>query len=179
MIKNGLVAYHEDGAPYFVTPFENIQKYFLKKEEKGLKQIAEKAIVETMQNETRDQTVLSVQQYFVLGRAVWQGISQWAARRGMTAEELLKMPAHKIVLESLEQAEKVPGLENENKDLRNQLAVLLDETDPIIRLKKAIQLLNKFLAAAIIAEEIGLNIESIIPTYEHLIKGYITGAPNA
>lgn len=180
MIIDGLIAYEADGKPYFVTPFANIKKHVLGKgEDKDLKTVASKSVTDTMTQAVKDEAATSVEQYIVLGKAIWQGLANWAVKKGITLDELSKMSPHTIVLEALEKADRVDELEIENASLRDQVIFLQGETDPILRLKKAIHMIERFLVFATLADEIGLNIDAVIPSYEKAITGYLMGVPNA
>lgn len=177
MIERGLIAFDEEtDEPYFVTPFKEIQKHYLR-EQKGMnaEDIAEKGVHDAVQGEIADEATKQAQQYILLGKAVWQAYVNHAVKKGLTLDDIRQTPIHQVIINALEKAEKYELEKEENKLLREQVQYLQGETNPIIRLKTTMKRTNEILTLLVALDTAGFNIEPLIPHYERIINGYLIG----
>ena len=176
MIEKGLLAFSEEGEPYFITPYKQIEKYYLKREkEMEPEEIAQKTVKDAVEGAVAEEAATQTEQYFILGKAIWQAFSNWAVKKGMTIDDIRNTPIHQIIIDSLEKADQVEPLKQENQELKQQLAYLQGETNPLIRLKTTLKKSTDILTTLAILDNAGFNIEPLIPFYEKLINGYLTG----
>jgi len=179
MIQKGLIEFSEEGEPHFVTPYKQIEKYYLKERELEPEEIASKTVKDAVEGAVAEEAAAQTEQYFILGKAVWQAVSNHLIKKGWTIDDIRNKPIHQLIIESLQKADELEPLKQENQELKQQLAYLQGETDPVIRLKKAMKIINEFGTLAIVAEELGFNIDQLIPYYESLISSYLKGVNNA
>jgi len=180
MIEKGLLAFSEEGEPYFITPYKQIEKYYLKREkEMEPEEIAQKTVKDAVEGAVAEEAATQTEQYFILGKAIWQAFSNWAVKKGMTIDDIRNTPIHQIIIDSLEKADQVEPLKQENQELKQQLAYLQGETNPLIRLKTTLKKSTDILTTLAILDQAGFNIEPLIPFYEKLINGYLTGYTNS
>jgi len=158
MIERGLIAYSEEGNPYFITPFKQIEKYYLKRErEMEPEEIAHKTVRDAVEGAVAAEAALQTEQYFILGKAIWQAFSNWAIRKGMTIEDIKNTPIHQVIIDSLEKADKLESVQQEIQELKRQLAYLQGETNPLIRLKTTLKKSTDIVAALAILDQAGFN----------------------
>jgi hypothetical protein len=180
MIERGLIAFSEEGEPYFITPFKQIEKYYLKRErEMEPEEIAQKTVKDAVEGAVAEEAATQTEQYFILGKAIWQAFSNWAVKKGMTIDDIRNTPIHQTIIDSLEKADQVEPLKQEVQELKQQLSYLQGETNPIIRLKNTLKKSTDILTTLAILDNAGFNIEPLIPFYEKLINGYLTGYTNS
>lgn len=185
MMENGMIAFHEDGEPYFIMPFDTIMETIGKKSGgKSRADISRSSVQKTVEEHISQKGKGDVEQFIVLGEAIWTAYQHWAIKRGLTPDEIAKTPIHTVILEALEAADLLPEVEQELETLKEeyelvkqQLLFLQGETDPLIRLKRVLPILNRFIEYVIIAKALGLNIDPIVPQYERIINSYLKGLP--
>jgi len=177
MIERGLLAFSEQGEPYFVTPFKQIEKYYLSREkEMEPEEIAHKTVKDAVEGAVAEEAATQTQQYFILGKAVWQAFANYAVKKGLTIDDIRQTPIHQEIIKALEKADKYELTAEENKLLREQLTYLQGETDPMIRLKNTLKKTTDILTVLAVLDSAGFNIEPLIPYYQNLLKGYLIGA---
>lgn len=176
MIEKGLIAFSEEGEPHFITPFKQIQKYYLSQtKEMEPEEIAQKTVLDTVEGAIAEEATTQSQQYIILGKAIWQAYVNYAVKHGMTIDDIRKTPVHQTIIQALEKADKLDEVQQENIDLKQQLQYLQGETDPIIRLKNTLKKTTDILTTLAVLDQAGFNIEPLIPFYEKMINGYLTG----
>jgi len=177
MMERGLLAFSEQGEPYFVTSFKQIEKYYLKREkEMEPEEIAHKTVKDAVEGAVAEEAATQTQQYFILGKAVWQAFANYAVKKGLTIDDIRQTPIHQEIIKALEKADKYELTAEENKLLREQLTYLQGETDPMIRLKNTLKNTTNILTVLAVLDSAGFNIEPLIPYYQNLLKGYLIGA---
>jgi len=180
MIEKGLLAFSEEGEPYFITPFKQIEKYYLSRtKEMEPEEIAQKTVLDTVEGQIAEEATTQSQQYIILGKAIWQAYANYAVKHGMTIDDIRKTPVHQTIIQALEKADKLDEAQQENTDLKQQLGYLQGETDPITRLKNTLKKTTDILTVLAVLDQAGFNIEPLIPFYEKMINGYLTGYTNA
>jgi hypothetical protein len=179
MIEKGLLAFSEEGEPYFITPFKQIEKYYLSTKEMEPEEIAHKTVVDTVQGAIAEEAATQSQQYIILGKAVWQAYANYAVKKGLTIDDIRQTPIHQEIIKALEKTDKYEETAEENKLLRQQLQYLQGETDPMVRLKNTLKKTTDILTTLAILDQAGFNIEPLIPFYERMIQGYLTGGTYA
>jgi len=175
MIEKGLIAFSEEDEPYFVTPFKQIEKYYLSTKEMEPEEIAHKTVLDTVEGQIAEEATTQSQQYIILGKAVWQAYANYAVKKGLTIDDIRQTPIHQEIIKALEKADKLDEAQQENIDLKQQLSYLQGETDPIIRLKNTLKKTTDILTTLAVLDQAGFNIEPLIPFYEKMINGYLTG----
>jgi hypothetical protein len=179
MIEKGLLAFSEEGEPYFITPFKQIEKYYLSTKEMEPEEIAHKTVVDTVEGQIAEEAATQSQQYIILGKAVWQAYANYAVKKGLTIDDIRQTPIHQEIIKALEKTDKYEETAEENKLLRQQLQYLQGETDPMVRLKNTLKKTTDILTTLAILDQAGFNIEPLIPFYERMIQGYLTGGTYA
>jgi hypothetical protein len=136
--------------------------------------VVKETVVEAISAEARDQT----EQFLVIGKAVMSAYFKYAAARGMNLEQIKKTPVHEIIIRALEKEPKYDALVERNQQLEDEMRALMQEVNPIFRLKSAIQLMNEFLLFVDVGEALGFNIEDspLIGHYQRLIELYLKGS---
>lgn len=185
MMENGMIGFHENDEPYFVMPFEEIMETISKKSGgKSREDISKSSVQKTIEEHIAKEGKANVEQYIVLGEAIYSAYMNWAVKKGLTPDEIANMPIHTVILEALEAADMLPEVQQELEDfkeaykiLEQQLLFLQGETDPLIRLKRVLPILNRFIEYVVTAKVLGLNIDPIIPQYEKIINSYLKGVP--
>jgi len=176
MMEKGLLAFSEEGEPYFITPFKQIEKYYLSRtKEMEPEEIAQKTVLDTVEGAIAEEATTQSQQYIILGKAIWQAYVNYAVKHGMTIDDIRKTPVHQTIIQALEKSDRLDQAERENAELRQQLAYLQGETDPIIRLKNTLKKTTDILTTLAILDQAGFNIEPLIPFYQRTIQGYLIG----
>lgn len=172
-IEDGVIQYRDDGEPFFATPFYQAQRDIVTKEK--MTEAADRGVfgvvTETISNEAR----IGTERYLELGKAVGQAMFQWGAKHGYTPQQLLKMKPHSLVLDALDKRDKYDGLVEENRDLREQLGIYMQETDPVMRVRSAITLTNEFMKARVLAKIWGIPTQPITQHYVRMLYNYIGG----
>lgn len=179
MMEKGLIAFsgEGEGEPYFVTPFKQIEKYYLgRTKEMEPEEIAHKTVLDTVEGAIAEEATTQSQQYIILGKAMWQAYANYAVKKGLTIDDIRQTPIHQEIIKALEKADKYEEATAENKLLREQLTYLQGETDPIVRLKNTMKRTTDIVTLLLLLDEAGFNIEPLIPHYERLINGYLIGA---
>jgi len=177
MIDTGLIASDEEDEPYFITPFKQVQKHYMgRTKEMTPEELAQKTVQDTVEGEIAEEAATQSQQYFILGKAVWQAYANYAIKKGSTVDDIRQTPIHQEVINALEKADKYEVATEENKLLREQLSYLQGETDPMIRMKNTMERTTQIVTLLLLLDEAGFNIEPLIPYYERLIKGYLVGS---
>jgi len=177
MIEKGLLAFSEEGEPYFVTPFKQIEKYYLQREkELEPEEIAQKTVKDAVEGAVAEEAATQTQQYFILGKAVWQAYANYAVKKGLTIDDIRQTPIHQEIIKALDKADKYEITAEENKLLRQHVTYLQGETDPMIRMKKTMKRTTDIITMLVLLDDAGFNIEPLIPYYQNLLKGYLIGA---
>ena len=177
MIEKGLLAFSEEGEPYFITPFKQIEKYYLSRtKEMEPEEIAQKTVLDTVEGAIAEEATTQSQQYIILGKAVWQAYANYAVKKGLTIDDIRQTPIHQEIIKALEKADKYELATEENKLLREQLTYLQGETDPMVRLKNTMKRTTDIITMLVLLDDAGFNIDPLIPYYQNLLKGYLIGA---
>lgn len=177
MMEKGLIAFSEEGEPYFITPFKQIQKYYLSQtKEMEPEEIARKTVQDAVEGAVAEEATTQTHQYFILGKAVWQAYANYAVKKGLTIDDIRQTPIHQEIIKALEKADKYEVTAEENKLLREQLTYLQGETDPMIRVKNTMKRTTDIVTMLVLLDDAGFNIEPLIPYYQNLLKGYLIGA---
>lgn len=174
-LNDGLVQFNEQGEPYYTVDFT--QKNTRIAMDERATERAQKTVIDGVVGAIADETATITKQYYVLGKAVWQGMMQWASRHGYTPQQLAKMSVHEIVLDALEKRDRYPEILEENKQLQNTVTFLKGETDPMVRLKASCSLIIEFTKAISLAELAGFNVETsgLIEHYQNMLNNYMRG----
>ena len=176
LIAEGMIVYDEEtGEPFWTVPYSKLQTAIQTTAQ--TREQAETTVFGVTLKTIADETEAVTKQYYILGKAVWQGIAQWSARKGITPQQLAKMPLHEMVLDGLDKRDRFSNLEREVLDLKETVKLLQGETDPVIRIREACALLVDFVKSLSLAELAGFRIESggIIDFYQSLLNKYIKG----
>jgi hypothetical protein len=137
------------------------------------KGIVQATVEEAIAKKQRDDVMLTLQ----IGEACKTAYYRWAAKKGMSVEDMKKMPIHKAVAIALEKESQYDEVMRENAELRAALRLYSQEVDPRLRLKAAINLITDFLEMATVAELVGFNIKDsgLIGFYQQLLEKYLVG----
>jgi len=173
MMKKGIIAFDEDGNPYFTINFEDVTKALETSKEDS--EVAEDMVVGTVKEAIAGETKAATEQYLILGKAIWQAVATHFAGKGITPQQLRNMPVHQIVIDSLKKAEKYDKLQKKVKDLEGELSMYRKEVDPMYRLKEACALIVKFMRTASLAKIAGFNPYAMLPFYQSIINQYMQG----
>jgi len=170
----GIIAFQPDGQAYFRFPYEGLRKK-MQEASAGLtaKQLAKATVVEAVMSATADQATLTVQQQLKLGAGLFPALVQWAFRRGIGIEQLLQMELHKVVIEALNESDKVPGLEEEVQDLKRSLEYFKGQSDPYVRIRKAYQDALKVLDICLAIKILGGNPKLLLDKFADDISRYV------
>jgi len=184
MIKNGLIAFKPDGTAYFTVSLDQLED-FLEGGAKEIRtlspeQLARRTVTRTFQRAIADESKTQTEQYLILGKAIWQAVSNYLIRKGYTIEDIRKTPIHKTIIEALEKADAYEQILPEYRRLKEENAYLKEEIEPLVRLRKVMTSLPEMALYLLLLEEAGFNIEPIIKTLNRQLNLYVTGTlPNA
>lgn len=173
MMDKGVIAFDPEGQPFYTISFEDAERAVKSSKEDSA--VAEDTVVDTVKGAIAGETKTQTEQYLILGKAIWQAVATFAAKRGISPEELKGMPVHQMVLAALENSEKVDPLERKVKDLEGELGMYRREVDPMYRLKESCALIVEFMRAASLAKIAGFNPYTMIPHYNKVINEYMKG----
>ena len=180
MIDQGFIVYDKRDIPAYTEDMDVIELKMSKGRPPAIVS-TDDAVVRTVQEEIRSESVTSTQQYLILGKAVWAAYTRWAARKGLSVEDIKKTPAHEVIIRALEKEAAYDRLEKTVRELQEDLNIALKEADPIQRLRQAGSLINRFTELALIneitEEALGvplLNMEPLAKHYNNMINAYLT-----
>lgn len=183
MIDNGLIAFKPDGTAYFTVDIDQIRDFI----EGGLKeirplsaeQLARRTVTRTFQRAIADESRTQTEQYLILGKAIWQAVSNYLIKKGYTIEDIRNMPIHKVIIEALQKADAYDDLKPEYDRLLEENAYLKEEIQPLQRLRKVMESLPEMVTYLLLLEELGFNIEPLMKVLNTQVGLYVTGSRNA
>jgi len=173
MMDKGVIAFDEEGNPYFTINFADAKKAIRTGEED--RAVAEETVIGTVKEAIAGETKAMTEQYLILGKAIWQAVAQHFTKKGVSPTELRNMPIHQIIIDALEKADKYPKLQRKIKDLESELAMYRREVDPMVRLRESCRLIVEFMRVASLAKIAGFNPYAMLPYYQNLINQYMRG----
>lgn len=177
MVKDSEITFDEAGEPTFTRPIEDILGGLAKTPEDESRDRARKEVVQKHQDGIAGEAVNLHDQYLTVGRAITQAFFTWAARNGLTPQQMREMEIHRVILQALNLADQHPGLVQKIEDMEAELRVYRREVDPVLRLKDGLVLAGKFLRYVEYAEVLGFDLEGsgIIAYYENMLNQYLKG----
>jgi len=173
MMEKGIIAFDEEGNAYYTVNFEDAKKSIETSKED--KEVAEETVVGTVKEAIAGETKAATEQYLILGKAIWQAVATYFAKKGISPQELRNTPVHQIIIDALDKADKYPRLEKKIKELEGELAMYRKEVDPMYRLKESCSLIVDFMRVASLAKIAGFNPYAMLPYYQKLINQYMKG----
>lgn len=181
LIEAGLIKYDEEGRPYMTVDINEAEEYLesvKRSEKRAAKPTTLSIVTRAVESSIAKEAELTTEQYLTLGKVIWNAYTAYAAKRGWDISKIKENPIHEVVLRALEKEEEYERLLDENEELKRMLAEFQRRVDPIWRLEKGIELLEKYLEFVIIAEEgLGLSVldSDLSRYYESLIEMYLKG----
>jgi hypothetical protein len=185
LIDDGYIDFDANGEPFFTKPPEELEARLEamkprlpdRKDQVALEAV-EGRVEEHIASEARGNTDM----YITLGRVVWEVYADWAAKKGMNLANIEANAPHIAFRRALEKELKYDRLVREYRNLLEALRIYEAEADPLVRLRKAGKLINRFVELAVanevISEALGtrlIDTKRYADYYSRVLTAYLKG----
>lgn len=164
---------------YRFKQLERLEKTPIKRGIQGPGEVAKASTLEVLSREVAEESIKRTTQYIETGKKAAPAYWKYVEAKGIPIAEAVKHPIEKIIPEALDKAAQHGKLVRRIRELEETVSFYQKELDPIIRLKNATIILQRFLEFIVLADLVGFNVEDtpLIDHYQALIELYLKGGP--
>jgi len=144
----------------------------------GHDHVARSETAMTVEKEIAAEAKTRTELFLMLGKKIFEAYTAIAAKKGWDLSTIHKRPIDQEILEAFKKADEYDKLAKEYEELKEQMEWLRMRADPYARFELALNAYLVFLAQAVCAKAVGIDIRKTKAKefFQRLIDSFLTGS---